>query len=344
MALTQVKTSGIADDAVTQDKVANDAIDITEIKAGVDGKIISYDASGNPVAVGPGTDGQVLTSTGAGSPPAFETLPTSGATLSGSTDNTVVTVTGSNAMQGEANLTYDGTTLKVGGDSGESGTWHLETYNGSGDGTAIIAGSTGAKLQLSDTGSSEKFVLAANGNCNVYSYKNDDDIIFNATTSSTTAEKFRVYANGNAKINDGDLVIGTSGHGIDFSATSGTGTSELLDDYEEGTFTPSSTFTTATLRGANYVKIGATVHCWIEYYQSGGNGAWSAGQKITGLPFTSATINSLENKPVLFEQYDTNDDMAFKTSYLNTSAEIVMRSAGGSVYYMWVQVTYQTTA
>ena len=71
MALTQVNTDGVKDDAVTQAKVANDAIDLTEIKAGVDGKIISYDASGNPVAVGPGTDGQVLTSTGAGSPPAF---------------------------------------------------------------------------------------------------------------------------------------------------------------------------------------------------------------------------------------------------------------------------------
>ena len=34
-----------------------------------------------------------------------------GATLTGSTNNTVVTVTGANAMQGEANLTYDGTTF-----------------------------------------------------------------------------------------------------------------------------------------------------------------------------------------------------------------------------------------
>ena len=72
MALTQVKTLGIADDAVTEAKVANDAIGLVELKAGTDGQIITYDASGNPVAVGPGTDGQVLTSTGAGSPPAFE--------------------------------------------------------------------------------------------------------------------------------------------------------------------------------------------------------------------------------------------------------------------------------
>ena len=124
MALTQVKTTGLADDAVTGAKIAddtvaeanmaNDAISLTELKAGTDGQIITYDASGNPTAVGPGNDGQVLTSTGAGSPPAFETLPTSGPTLTGSTNNTVVTVTGSNAIAGEATFTYNGSdTLKV---------------------------------------------------------------------------------------------------------------------------------------------------------------------------------------------------------------------------------------
>ena len=41
--------------------------------SGTDGNIISYDASGNPVAVATGNDGQVLTSAGAGAPPVFET-------------------------------------------------------------------------------------------------------------------------------------------------------------------------------------------------------------------------------------------------------------------------------
>ena len=77
MALTQVKTSGLADDAVTQDKVANDAIDLTEIKAGTDGNLITYDASGNPTVVATGNDGQVLTSQGTGNVPQFETLPAS---------------------------------------------------------------------------------------------------------------------------------------------------------------------------------------------------------------------------------------------------------------------------
>ncbi len=74
----KVGTSAIADDAITEAKVANDAISITEMKAGTDGNVISYDASGDPVAIATGNDGQVLTSTGAGSPPAFETLPSGG--------------------------------------------------------------------------------------------------------------------------------------------------------------------------------------------------------------------------------------------------------------------------
>ena len=39
---------------------------------GTDGNIISFDASGDPVAIATGSDGQVLTSAGAGAQPAFE--------------------------------------------------------------------------------------------------------------------------------------------------------------------------------------------------------------------------------------------------------------------------------
>ena len=67
-----------------------------------------------------GTDGHVLTSAGAGAAVAWEALP-AGASLSGTTNNTIVTVTGANAMLGEANLTFDGTTLVVAGDQTVSG-------------------------------------------------------------------------------------------------------------------------------------------------------------------------------------------------------------------------------
>ena len=62
MALTQVKTSGIADDAV----------DITKLKAGTDGELITYDTSGDPAKVAVGTSGHVLTSNGTGAAPTFQ--------------------------------------------------------------------------------------------------------------------------------------------------------------------------------------------------------------------------------------------------------------------------------
>jgi len=61
MAITRIITPAVNDDAVTLAKMAS----------GTDGNIISYDASGNPVAVATGSAGQVLTSAGAGAPPTF---------------------------------------------------------------------------------------------------------------------------------------------------------------------------------------------------------------------------------------------------------------------------------
>jgi len=89
-----VTAGKIAADAITGAKIADDAINsehytdgsidtahiadnqitLAKMAGGTDGNIISYDASGDPVAIATGNDGQVLTSTGAGSAPAFETL------------------------------------------------------------------------------------------------------------------------------------------------------------------------------------------------------------------------------------------------------------------------------
>jgi hypothetical protein len=94
---------------------------------------------------------------------------------------------------------------------------------------------------------------------------------------------------------DGNLAF-PSGQGIDFSATSGTGTSELFDDYEEGTWTPTyapstGSFTSITYgnTGGVYTKIGNI--CIVSGYIStsaldttGGSGAI----KVGGLPYSIA--------------------------------------------------------
>ena len=61
-----------ADNSVSTAKIVADAVTLAKMAAGTDGNIISYDTSGNPVAVATGNDGQVLTSSGTGAVCAFE--------------------------------------------------------------------------------------------------------------------------------------------------------------------------------------------------------------------------------------------------------------------------------
>ena len=75
-------SSGVPTDAtVTTAKIADDAVTLAKMASGTDGNIISYDASGNPVAVATGSAGQILTSAGAGAPPTFATPAAAGKIL-----------------------------------------------------------------------------------------------------------------------------------------------------------------------------------------------------------------------------------------------------------------------
>jgi len=109
-----------------------------------------------------------------------------------------------------------------------------------------------------------------------------------------SAEKFRMTAGGNINVQNGNVVMTTSGTGIDFSATasgSGTMTSELLADYEEGAFSP--TVIGGTIAGVGvygsqigrYTKVGnlVTVQVYLDWSAHTGTGDMSFG----GLPFTT---------------------------------------------------------
>lgn len=89
----------------------------------------------------------------------------------------------------------------------------------------------------------------------------------------------------------GNLAV-ANGNGIDFSATSGTGTSELFDDYEEGQFSPyfsddnNGQWAGSTASSGYYVKVGKVVHCvgtvtWSSKPASGGT------LRVKNLPFTA---------------------------------------------------------
>ena len=87
-----------------------------------------------------------------------------------------------------------------------------------------------------------------------------------------------------------------SGYGIDFSATAGTGTSELLDDYEEGTWTPTVidgavTGTGITYTGT-YTKIGRLVYLNLQIKSTANDLQVASYVVFSGVPFTVFNASS----------------------------------------------------
>jgi hypothetical protein len=128
---------------------------------------------------------------------------------------------------------------------------------------------------------------------NESSFSGLGSIVFKVGDASSYAEVARFKSSGNLALNNGN--------GIDFSATSGTGTSELFDDYEEGTWTP--VFSDANSGGntaggsniyASYTKVGRIVNVYLQG-QSINTSGMTAGNSlfIQGLPYTSSSTNEV---------------------------------------------------
>ena len=138
-------------------------------------------------------------------------------------------------------------------------------------------------------------------------------------------ERMVLDTNGHLKINDGNLVISTAGHGIDFSATAeGSGTSsenELFDDYEEGTFTPTSQIGSFTSAKGRYIKVGHQVTIWIEI-PTISDTSDTGNFQINGLPFAMKSTAAQAVGTVMIRYVDnTNGDTTQVVSYqiVNTS-------------------------
>jgi len=112
-------------------------------------------------------------------------------------------------------------------------------------------------------------------------------------------------------VTTGNLVIGTAGKGIDFSADNPDligMTSELLDDYEEGTWTgalvplTSGSITMhAAIKVGKYTKVGNQVTI-TGTFQASSVSAPLGRLRISGLPFTSASGTGTDSSVGLFIQ------------------------------------------
>ena len=309
--------------------------------------------------------------------------PSGGAALTGSTNNTVCTVTGANAIAGEANLTFDGSDLAVTsgklivGATGTTGeTWtqnalivgtetlalgraeannagpHLHFYksrNGTWGSNTIVQDNDqlGSIIWYADDGTDYKSPAAMIQACSDGTPGTNDmpgRLIFYTTPdgSETNTERLRIDSTGDVKVTDGNLVIGTSGHGIDFSATADAGggssnRSELLDDYEEGQWAPSYTDGSSYVDFAAhwYVKVGAMVTVFgnIRTVSSGTTG--TAGFYLTGLPFTSANVANLHFSGTIIGDNGWDEDLSDSNLvcqvYSNQSLLRFWKNSGQSV-------------
>jgi hypothetical protein len=171
------------------------------------------------------------------------------------------------------------------------------------------AGTGGFNLGTRDNGSSVFEFYSASGNLQLYSYSEVGDVLTYTSGSGLT-------------LNTGNLIIGTSGKGIDFSATSGTGTSELFDDYEEGVWTPtlggmSGGTVTYTTQTGRYTKVGRQVT--VDFIITVNTNTNTGGNTFLSVPFAAGTagfvgplgLNTSSNAAITYVSFFTGNAEAY---------------------------------
>ena len=305
-----VVTASIADDAITNAKIADGAVGgnqlggnaVTAAKIGANevtsaaiaagavgtAKIADQAVTLDKLPHGTGsTDGKFLRANN-GADPSFESIP-DGITVGNAADERVVTSDGTN-LDAESLFVYKASNNTVGiGTSSPEPT--ASYYQGAclHIHQAASGGSVGAQVHLSNDygGSGEgdgSQVSHYNHHLYINNQENGDTYFYNNGSSNLTIKA------------DGKVGVGTQSPSQelhvngDVQASSiflgGTGSANQLDDYEEGTWTPTNvnfgTYNNVTW-DAKYTKIGNLV--FINAEMTGGDVDWSTYDQISGLPF-----------------------------------------------------------
>ena len=206
-----------------------------------------------------------------------------GVSLSNGSDNRVVTATGAAAITGESELTFDSSTLNLVAASGEA--------------RILVIGGEGedARITLSADDGDDHI-----DQYNIESRASDNSFRIDQFSGGSRVDRLSIAteaSDGDVTIHTGNLVIGTAGKGISFinaadTASGETVSSSVLDDYEEGTFTPTArgnnTNSSPVIEGSGkYTKIGNVVQIQLAFANE--NGSYLPGGEyiqIHGLPFT----------------------------------------------------------
>lgn len=133
-------------------------------------------------------------------------------------------------------------------------------------------------------------------------------------------------------IASGDLLFGTANKGVVLGVTSNTD-GNTLDDYEEGTWTPSlGGNTTYHAQVGKYTKVGNVVHCGaVIQANSLGTGSTTT---VSGFPFTSSNAGSgYQGGDVGFYYFLATNVMSLDVQMSNgaTTTAFSGRSSAGNI-------------
>ncbi len=220
-------------------------------------------------------------------------------TLNNNADNRIITGSGSaNTLNGEANLTFDGTTLGL----NKGGLTNLQKLVIQGSGN-----STGDNLTINNWGNSDGdyWTIGVNMTANSGGNYAKTNTALRSVGINLDGRMGRVIINASetstSSINDAHTFQRDGSHYMNGSLYLGgeTSSSHELEDYEEGTWTPGLDGSTYggnsygyNVRNGNYVKIGRLVQC--NFYLNWSNFNGGGNIQITGLPFATTTTNNAQ--------------------------------------------------